>query len=173
MSRETIWVNLSLLAHAPVGKSIEVNVETGPLELDDLTIAFLQGTLHFIRVEKEILAKGLLETEVATECTRCLTSFWLPLSLEIDESLSLPGTGLTAEKPVRLTENGWADIAPLVRENILLSLPINPLCSSDCKGLCPTCGGNLNRGECTCEANVSIDPRWASLSALLKEMQQD
>lgn len=173
MSRQTIWVNLSTLAHAPVGKSEDIVVEQGPLELDELKIAFLRGTLHCVRVEKEILAKGLLETEVETECTRCLTTFWLPLQLEIDESLSLPGAGITAERPVRLAESGWADIAPLVRENILLNMPINPLCSPDCKGLCPVCGGNLNRGECTCDTTPSIDPRWAMLGTLLDEMEKE
>ncbi len=173
MSRQTIRVNLSALAHAPVGRSEDVALATGPLVLDELKIASLRGTLHFVRVGGEILVKGLLETEVEAECTRCLERFWLPLQLEIDESLSLPGAEITAEKPVRLAENGWADIAPLIRENILLNLPINPLCSPDCKGLCPTCGGNLNRGECTCEAAPPVDPRWEVLGKLLKEMEKE
>ncbi len=173
MSRQTIRVDLSALAHAPVGRSEDVILDTGPLVLEEINVASLQGTLHFIRVETEILVKGLLETKVEAECTRCLERFWLPLQLEIEESLSLPGAKITAEKPVRLAENGWADIAPLIRENILLNLPINPLCSPNCKGLCPTCGGNLNRGECTCDTAPPIDPRWAVLGTLREKLEQE
>ncbi|HET6915863.1 MAG TPA: DUF177 domain-containing protein [Acidimicrobiales bacterium] len=59
------------------------------------------------------------------------------------------------------------DLQPLVRDALLLDLPLAPLCREDCKGLCPTCGADLNDGPCSC-ARAPADPRWAALD-LLKE----
>ncbi|HMD46243.1 MAG TPA: DUF177 domain-containing protein [Acidimicrobiales bacterium] len=57
-----------------------------------------------------------------------------------------------------------ADLAPMVRDALLLELPLAPLCSEACRGLCPTCGADRNHEECRCEAPT--DPRWASLDVL-------
>ena len=57
------------------------------------------------------------------------------------------------------------DFWPAVREQILLALPPAPLCREDCKGLCPTCGKDLNEGECGCD-RTAHDPRWDALKAL-------
>ncbi len=56
------------------------------------------------------------------------------------------------------------DLGPLVREAIVLELPLAPLCRADCRGLCPSCGADRNEEECRCVAPV--DPRWAILSLL-------
>jgi uncharacterized protein len=57
------------------------------------------------------------------------------------------------------------DLAPALREQILLAVPPPPLCDEACKGLCPQCGKDLNQGECGCE-RASIDPRWAALKGI-------
>ena len=57
------------------------------------------------------------------------------------------------------------DLQPLVRDALLLELPLAPLCREDCKGLCPTCGADLNDGPCPCDP-VPADPRWAALDLL-------
>ena len=59
------------------------------------------------------------------------------------------------------------DLDALVREDILLALPTKYLCKEDCKGLCPLCGQNLNKGQCSCSAPK--DPRWDVLSQLLDQ----
>ncbi len=60
------------------------------------------------------------------------------------------------------------DLAPLVRDAILSSLPIRNLCRPDCKGLCPKCGADLNQGDCGCDREIT-DPRLAVLKDLLKK----
>lgn len=65
-----------------------------------------------------------------------------------------------------LVEDGRLDIGRLLREDILLDMPVKFLCSEGCKGICPTCGKNLNEGSCSC-ANREIDPRLAVLQELL------
>jgi uncharacterized protein len=57
------------------------------------------------------------------------------------------------------------DLEPLFRDQIILAVPFAPLCREDCKGLCPTCGTDLNTGTCTCE-RVPTDPRWSGLKGL-------
>ena len=56
------------------------------------------------------------------------------------------------------------DLAPLVRDAVVLELPMAPLCRDDCAGLCPQCGANRNEGDCGCVA--PRDPRWANLDVL-------
>jgi hypothetical protein len=57
------------------------------------------------------------------------------------------------------------DVEPVVRDACILELPLAPLCSESCRGLCPTCGANRNRDECLCEQEV--DPRWSALAGLV------
>jgi uncharacterized protein len=64
------------------------------------------------------------------------------------------------------------DLRPAVREQILLSLPSAPVCSDDCKGLCPSCGKDLNEGECGCDRTV-MDPRWAALKGIQLESKKE
>jgi uncharacterized protein len=54
----------------------------------------------------------------------------------------------------------------VLRQALLLSLPMQPLCKPDCAGLCPICGQDLNQGPCDC-VSVEIDPRWEKLGLLL------
>ncbi len=64
------------------------------------------------------------------------------------------------------------DLTRALREQILLSIPPSPLCSEDCKGLCPTCGKDLNEGECGCDRTV-MDPRWAALKGIQLETKKE
>ena len=57
------------------------------------------------------------------------------------------------------------DLGPALREQILLAIPPSPLCAEACKGLCPTCGKDLNAGDCGCE-KTTVDPRWAALKGI-------
>ena len=65
-------------------------------------------------------------------------------------------------------ENDEIDLGQLMQEQFYLSLPMKPLCAGDCKGLCPMCGTNLNRGTCACDPQWE-DPRLAALKALRGE----
>ncbi len=163
-----IRINLSSLVNAPVGQREVVVLNHEALVLGDLRLKYLEGELRFTRLANGILVEGVLQSEVQTECTRCLEPFYEPVAIELQDTLGLPGASLTPERPVRVTEDGWADISPLVREYAWLGLPLNPLCTLDCKGLCVHCGGNLNRGECTCDSSEPTDRRWDVLRSLLK-----
>jgi uncharacterized protein len=164
-----IKVNLFALIHAKPGARETIVLDTGSVNVDDLDIGYLQGTLHLTRVAYGILITGTLDARVSTECTRCLTPFYVPIVIELDDTITLPGADLTPERPVRVAEDGWIDLSPLIRENAWVAMPVKPICTPDCEGICPDCGGNINLGECTCDRAAPIDPRWAALQALLEK----
>lgn len=162
-----VRIRLSSLTNAQVGQRESVGLNLGQFSLEDLSVAYLKGVLQFTRVANGILVEGTLKAAVETECTRCLEPFFAPVVVELEGLMGLPGAPLSPERPVRVTEDGWADLAPLLREYLWLALPSSPLCSPTCAGLCPQCGGNLNRGECTCSGQGPVDPRWGILQTLL------
>ncbi len=163
---------LSSITHAEVGAQESVDLAIDHALVDDLELIQLQGSLQLTRVADGISIYGELDTQVRTECTRCLTPFLQPVTIELEDIINLPGAESTQERPVTVDQDGWADLTPLVREYTWLGLPGSPICSPDCKGICPRCGGNRNLGECTCGEPVSIDPRWEVLRDLISESDQ-
>ncbi len=132
-----------------------------------------------------IRVTGKIGGWVAMECTRCLEAYQQELDLEVDEFYRRPGLEVVEdiegrfsldyevpEKDAYVIEDEMVDLYVLVNDAIILSLPIKRLCSLECRGLCPVCGENLNRGECGCDREV-IDPRWEALKALLKPRGDD
>ena len=108
---------------------------------------------------------------MSQECVRCLDEANIEIHIGLDELYYYPPHIAPAGENW-VGEDGMIDLAPLVRELSLLSLPIKVLCRPDCQGLCQECGANLNHGECGC-APDDIDPRFAILAALLKDAQED
>jgi uncharacterized protein len=101
------------------------------------------------------------------ECRRCLKPLNGDLHCEVRE-LYRPRTASEASDQDEDTyplAGEQLDLRPLVRDALLLELPIAPLCQPDCRGLCPTCGADLNRGDCSCPP-TQTDPRWAALDSL-------
>ena len=62
-------------------------------------------------------------------------------------------------------DNDQINLLPMVRENLLLAVPLGPLCREDCPGFCPQCGKDLSETTCSCDNSVA-DPRWAALESL-------
>ncbi|HHY76547.1 MAG TPA: DUF177 domain-containing protein [Firmicutes bacterium] len=92
---------------------------------------------------------------VELTCSRCLGSFTKEMELDCEaEFVEDPDGRPQEEEPevsVFALEGGVCDLGEMVRHEVLLNLPMKPLCSEDCKGLCPVCGKNLNEGDCDCE----------------------
>jgi uncharacterized protein len=135
---------------------------------DDVTVEFLRGAIRFSRTSRGILVQGALHTAIILECSRCLTE--APVALEITlEELYLTQSNSYAE--FTIGEDGILDLAPLLRQEIILEIPIIPLCKPDCLGLCPECGQNLNEGTCNCHREA-LDPRLAALRALRDKLSK-
>ena len=108
--------------------------------------------------------EGTAETTLELACDRCLKPFV--------RELALPVSTLLAEEledeendEIVLLEDGAVDLDEVFTTALVLSMDAKHLCSEDCKGLCPTCGANLNEGPCGCRKE--IDPRLAALAQLL------
>ncbi len=136
------------------------------------------------KIERRVRVGAHGKAELTVPCGRCLApvSIDLPLDFELtlvprDEYEDADGgekedhTGQVAGSfdPHDAEEDVYngkvIDLDPLLREQLVLSLPAYPVCREDCKGLCPVCGANLNERECGCDRHVP-DPRWAGLEKL-------
>ena len=127
-------------------------------------------------LEGQIRIAGDLETKIEMVCARCLE----PVIEEVHKDFDLfyqPLHKATKPEEERLkdddTEIGFFQgeglfLADILKEQVLLSLPMKVICQSDCRGLCPSCGVNLNHEECRCETHSS-DPRLAPLARLKQD----
>ena len=138
---------------------------------------------HFQKVGEGVLLKGGFKFDVNAPCKRCIVD--VPMTLPQSFTLQLVAANLAADYGVEgegdddeKAETGGSfdlgaadedtfdgkkiDTDPIVREQLLLALPMVALCKEDCQGLCTVCGQNLNEKKCGCDTRV-IDPRLAAL----------
>jgi len=112
-------------------------------------------------VTEGILATGSVTAPWMGDCRRCLGPVTGQTTVDFRELFE----GQPREGESYRLAGDHIDMEPLVREALLLDLPLAPLCSPDCAGLCPTCGADLNLGPCGCPP-APADPRWAALQGL-------
>jgi uncharacterized protein len=134
-------------------------------------------TFEVVGKKKQFRLVGRLKTTLELVCGRCLEAFSWPVDASFDlryQPLAVGG-GQEVERQIEeddlstaVYEHDEIDLALLMREQFVLSLPMKPLCRDECKGLCTVCGTNLNRGACGCKRDWE-DPRLAPLKALKKE----
>lgn len=98
---------------------------------------------------------GSMQATIRLACSRCLEVFQAPFNWEFSEEIPV-GT------------NKFLNLIQLFREIFLTSLPLKPLCSDDCRGLCAICGADLNRQQCDCPREET-DPRLEVLKQLLRQ----
>lgn len=102
---------------------------------------------------KTLLVNGKIKTNVNMVCGRCLNEFDLQL-INDNFAIDLDVSGMDE---VDITDN--------IREEVVILLPLKPLCKKDCKGLCPSCGQDLNKKKCSCKVSKE-DIRWEGLGKL-------
>jgi len=162
-----IKLNLARLLEEPVGSRMSFDLDEGQQILaEDLCVDFVRGTIEFTRINRGILGEGHLNSQVKLQCARCLKIFSQPLDLYLEAQFGKPRMKPREEPVFPIGVNGILDLSEALREQILLDLPMRPLCKPSCRGLCPECGKNLNEGPCECIREV-IDPRLVRLKELL------
>ena len=123
-------------------------------------------------------AVGRVQTRLQLECGRCLETFEIPVDSPF-ELRYVPQAENTGEEEREVEEDDLTtafykdeslDLGELMHEQFVLALPMKPLCSETCKGLCPECGTNLNMGSCECKPAWK-DPRLTALQGLLDRNQ--
>ena len=146
--------------------------------LDDLITRVGKVTLRLSlqKAETEYFCQGLVTAEVQVQCSRCAREVELELEGSTDFIIRTQAAEETDGSDASDDEDyvyaagkdETADVTDLVRQALVLALPMKPLCSEDCKGLCPVCRTNWNERACSC-AQEQTDPRWDSLRNLLNK----
>ena len=125
---------------------------------------------------REIRVRGDLQGEVELPCARCLE----PIRLGVSEAIDLfykPMSQIAREQDIAISESetevgfyegGGLELADVIREQVLMSLPMRAICREECRGLCQTCGRNRNRETCGCRESFA-DSRWDALRELTTE----
>jgi uncharacterized protein len=155
---------VELLRQPGTRRHMDAAVALAELDIDDPRLAgdvavdvTAESTLD------DIVVAGTLTVDWRDTCRRCLRPLSAPLVVDVEERYALPGASVDPEAfPI---EHGQLDLAPMVRENVLLGVPDAPLCRDDCPGLCPICGADLQTDPCACDTAVR-DERWAVLDQL-------
>lgn len=128
---------------------------------DTVTIA---GILEVQNIASRFLISGQLQASGKAECGRCLNEFALqwdvPVSLMVIRNVDSDEE--EGETLLILQSRGVADLQPTLRECTVLAYPQSPVCREACKGMCITCGIDLNHEVCQCK-NEDYDPRWEGL----------
>lgn len=142
----------------------------------------INGEAKLVLTNRSILATGRFNTVISTTCSRCLDDFEHPLEFELSAEF-FPTGSILSTTPTSIDEiqeaDGFTigedhilDLSEALRQNIVLSLPVKPICKPDCAGLCQKCGQDLNQGQCECP-NEHSDPRWAPLKQLLSDQMAE
>ena len=122
--------------------------------------------LRLESVMEGVLVSGDAEVPVAGSCARCLEPFEDTLELDIQELYAYAGSTTEAtseEDEVRRIDGDFLDLEPLLRDTVVLNLPLAPVCTEDCAGLCVDCGARLDDLPADHSHEV-VDARWAALT---------
>lgn len=150
-----------------------------PTEFHAAGASRVRGTAT--KMGRKVLVRAKFRVPLTGQCRRCLKPVRLEEAVDLvrtyapeDQSASHPGEHRAADAegsfdPDLVDEETYSgkeiDLAPALREQILLQVPASPLCREDCLGLCVRCGKDLNEGECGCDRAV-VDPRWSALKGI-------
>jgi DUF177 domain-containing protein len=176
-------INVAQLLKWPVGTTRIYPIDPDQsLQLDDQsTLAITGGRVRLDRIPSGILARGDVEGTLDLECGRCLDTFNAPLKVHFEEEFA-PSVDVNSGAPLPepedeltfvIDQNHILDLSEAIRQNVIASLPINPICRVTCAGLCPICGANRNSDPCHCaeeedgESSEGGNRPFAGLRSLL------
>jgi uncharacterized protein len=162
---------------------IEVEFDEGPEDLgfqDELRFADrIKGRVRISRISGGIEAVGEVTTAVYLECARCLETFRYPLRTSFDVIFRRGSEPIQWQEEIALNDEDmktsffqgdFIDVGEEIRQDIIVSIPIKPLCKESCRGLCPRCGGRIDKGECKCPKEEKDSP-FAVLKEIFSEKE--
>jgi uncharacterized protein len=131
--------------------------------------------LRLESVMEGVLVSGDVDAPLVGSCARCLEPVEDTLEIDVQELYAYSGSTTQAtseEDEVRLVEHDTIDLEPMIRDAVVLSLPLAPVCSDDCLGLCAGCGQRLAELPPD-HAHDVVDPRWAGLAGRFASNQEE
>lgn len=177
----SLQYNVSQLLKCEVGSTREYDFEAdSPLDLDDSVAHDIRGHVRFVLTNFGIVAGVQARAVLDLNCARCVEPFELPVDISfedeyqplIDIATGLPSVAPRSDAAFSISQNHTVDLGEAIRQHLLLSVELIPLCSSDCKGLCPICGVNRNQQTCTCPPAEEPSP-FAVLQGLFGGSEAD
>jgi uncharacterized protein len=170
-----VRVNVSDLLADRDGVRVLAFAESLPAPAPDGDLAFAEpvtGEITLTGTAGGVSLRGRVQTVVACVCGACLKRFTVPLSVEVTEDFgprTAPEAALAAgageeheltggDFLVPVDAGDTIDVTEVIRQHVLLALPLAPRCREECPGLCPQCGADLNDGPCGCAVD-EVDPR--------------
>jgi uncharacterized protein len=164
-------INVAQLLKESVGSNRSYQLDKS-IGADD--ISSVKGDLTLTRTKSGIIVNGEMTANVTGICSRCLKQIDYKIDYTFTEEFSphidtpkdqnLPGE---PDCPT-IDDSHVLDLSEIIRQYTVLTMPVKPLCRSDCAGICPSCGHDLNHGHCKCPPQAS-DQRWAKPVRLRKE----
>lgn len=173
----SLLFNVSQLLKGTVGerRSYDFSADE-PMDLDGTCARAISGQVKFTLTNFSIIASGDAHAVLELTCARCLETFSTPTDIEFEEEFypiidiatGLPADGPRTESDFRISANHTIDLSDVIRQDLLLAVELIPLCSKDCKGLCPSCGVNRNVEACKCPP-AEVPSPFAVLEELLSD----
>jgi uncharacterized protein len=160
------------IGEAGLDLSVPVSQAWLTSELSETSVGLGEDGLRFEgRLEpagEGFLLRGTLHGTLTTSCARCLETARIaidsPLAINFVEDAESSEDDLGDD--VLPLEHGAIDIGPTIRDELLLAVPMSPICREDCAGICPTCGGNRNLTPCDCEKQAIETSKLAALAKI-------
>ncbi len=158
----------------------EVNEAPGTVPEVELASA-VTGNITFSNTGDCLLIRGRVNAELLLPCSRCLKPIVVSTIVAVDEAANVvyggghggPTTAVITpmdEDDELLFDDNVFDLSELLRQLLLMEIPLQPLHSPDCKGICQKCGADLNDGPCGCKDSDDDAPlRWTDLAKLVHE----
>ena len=168
-----------------LGKRIRYEINEPPAkDLDGSIkcIAPVKGEVVFSNSGRHVVIRGSFNTIVELDCARCLQPYKIDMDIPVEEEFLIAGhvpdlpvdneeEELLEEEKDPLFVDNLFDLTELIRQNIFVAVPIKPLCSEECKGLCPHCGKNLNEVPCECPPDTE-ESAFAALAELIEKEEK-
>ncbi|EXG83179.1 YceD family protein [Saccharibacillus sacchari] len=155
---------VQLSGNVPIERTIEGRtdvISASPVLVELTASPSLDGTVG---------VSGTLTGHLDMVCSRCLETARIELDIPFEERFKQreeDEADLEDDEDMILADDDVIELSPYLEEYLTLGMPSAPLCKEDCKGLCQTCGSNLNETACGCD-NTVIDPRLAGLKDFFK-----
>lgn len=176
-----MYFNVAQLLKEPTGFTRAVTVDEAVPDQELRGDSRIVGDVQMLRTDKGIWVEANLSREISCSCSRCLIEFGQPITMKIEEEF-LPrvdvDTGARLDSSSEsyenfyITQNHILDLAEAADQYVEMNVPMRPVCSAQCKGICVTCGVDLNQQECRCPEDY-IDPRWGALADIARSRTPD
>ena len=163
--------NVADLLKGPTGSKRLYDIDDAFEPLDETGVFQAKGSVKLTRTNGSVLVSANLYCTAKCTCSRCLEGFSMAIHITLEEeyfpTLDIAtGRRLKALEPSEgdaiIDDHHIIDLTEAVRQYALVGLPMKPLCSDNCRGLCTECGMNLNESRCLCN-HSDRDPKWEPL----------